>query len=285
MSDSHGPENPVAPLGPEEYIEQAYFFALVAERIENTPAQEVLESAREEALATTRLPMAVDFLLAELRHAGLMSTAMRRLLHYFTPFQAFVTGEAEDERGRFDFRVGLEVLAREARYRSGEASRHTPTLQGLFLYQFESLCRNRLGYDAGLTAMAEDPAYPPEWSEWILAIRHQVGMVDIADLVYVNSVHAHQRGGGGGSAPLFGDREGRIALANRRKDPLFFFNSLQRQLGYPAAPRPRAVDPEQALLPQLARRIEQLEKRIQLLEEDQRGGFDLSQFYERPSNK
>jgi hypothetical protein len=81
---------------------------------------------------------------------------------------------------------------------------------------------------------------------------------------------------------LFGEREGRIALANRRKDPLFLFSSLQRQLGYPAVPRPKPADKEQALLPQLARRLEQLEMRLKILEEEQRGGIDLSQFYERP---
>ena len=285
------PENsshsPVAPLGVEEYIEQSHFFDLLGRRLlENTPAQEVLQSAREEALATTKLPMAIDFLLAELRHAGMMADAMRRLEHYFTPFQAFVIAEAEDERGRFDFRVGLEVLAREARYRAGNQQGQSPTVQGLFLYQFESLCRNRLGYDRGLSAIAADAAYPPRWKEWILAIRHQVGMVDIADLVFVQSEHAARvNRSAEGVEPLFGDREGRIALANRRKDPLFLFNSLHRQLGYPPAPRAQTADPQQSLLPQMARRIEQLEKRIQLLEDEQRGGFDLTQFYERPPNK
>jgi hypothetical protein len=82
---------------------------------------------------------------------------------------------------------------------------------------------------------------------------------------------------------LFGEREGRIALANRRKDPLFLFSSLQRQLGYPEVPRQMPAGTEQALLPQLARRLEQLEMRLKLLEEEQRGGLDLSKFYERPT--
>jgi hypothetical protein len=82
---------------------------------------------------------------------------------------------------------------------------------------------------------------------------------------------------------LFGEREGRIALANRRKDPLFLFSSLQRQLDYPAVPRSKAADKEQTLLPQLARRLEQLETRLKILEEEQRGGLDLTQFYERPA--
>ena len=82
---------------------------------------------------------------------------------------------------------------------------------------------------------------------------------------------------------LFGEREGRIALANRRKDPLFLFSSLQRQLGYPEVPRQKQADRQQDLLPQLARRMEQLEARLKILEEEQRGGFDLTQFYERPT--
>jgi hypothetical protein len=235
-------------------------------------------------LATTKLPMAIDFLLAELRHSGAMHAAMAKLGHYFTPFQAYVMGEAENDRGRFDLRVALEVLEHEAAYRAGTSPGGPPTLQGLFLYEFEVLCRNRLGYDAGLTAIAADPAFPPPWREWLLAIRRQVGMVDIADLIYVQSEHAQRRGGrpADGPEPLFGEREGRIALANRRKDPLYLFGSLHRQLGYPEAPRPRAVDPGESPLPQVARRVEQLEKRIKLLEEEQRGGLDLKQFYERP---
>jgi hypothetical protein len=84
------------------------------------------------------------------------------------------------------------------------------------------------------------------------------------------------------SVVLFGEREGRIALANRRKDPLFLFASLNRQLGYPEVPRVTPADRQQDLLPQLARRIEQLESRLKIMEDEQRGGFDLTKFYERP---
>ena len=81
----------LAPLGREEYVEQAHFFRALGERLrENVPMQEVLASVREEVLATTKLPMAIDFLLAELRHAGILGSAMARLEHYFTPFQIFV---------------------------------------------------------------------------------------------------------------------------------------------------------------------------------------------------
>ena len=144
--------------------------------------QEVLGIVREEVLATTKLPMAIDFLLSELRHAGILGSAMARLEHYFTPFQVFVVQEAEDERRRFDLRVGLEMLRREAEYRAEEPSR-----QGLFLYQFEAICRNRLGYDRGLEAVARDPAFDETWSNWIRTVRRQIGMVDLADLIYVHS--------------------------------------------------------------------------------------------------
>lgn len=272
-------DSSLAPLGREEYIEQAHFFRSLAERLrQNLPAQEVLQSVREEVLATTKLPMAIDFMLAELRLEGVFGPAMSQLLHYFTPFQAFVVQEAENERSRFDLWIGLEILRREAEYRSA-----SPTRPGVFLYQFEALCRNRLGYDRGLEAVARDPTFDDVWRDWIRKVRRQVGMVDLADLVYVHSEYYRQRGGSENDAPvLFGEREGRIALANRRKDPLFLFSSLQRQLGYPEVPRPQAVPAEQALLPQLARRMEQLETRLKLIEEEQRGGFDLTQYYERP---
>lgn len=290
----------LAPLGREEYVEQSHFFRALAERLEvNVPAQEVLASVREEVLATTKLPLAIDFLLGELRHEGVLGPAMNLLPHYFTPFQAFVIQESENERLRFDLRVGLEILRREAEYRGGE-----PTQQGLFLYQFEALCRHRLGYDRGLEAIARDPGYDKTWSDWILKLRRQIGMVDIADVIYVHSEYYWQRSeraaprsapsgnaqNGGEEAParadavvLFGEREGRIALANRKKDPLFLFASLHRQLGYPEVPRMKRADKEQALLPQLARRIEQMETRLKILEEEQRGGLDITKFYERPS--
>jgi hypothetical protein len=284
----------LAPLGREEYIEQCHLFRALGERlVESVPAQEVLSSVREEVLATTKLPMAIDFLLGELRHAGVLGPAMALLPHYFTPFQVFVVQESENSKLRFDLRVGLEILRREAEYRAS-----SPTRPGVFLFQFEALCRNRLGYDRGLEAIAGDPGFDTTWRDWILKLRRQVGMVDLADLIYVHSEHYWQRQGGGNKAGgedtparsenavvLFGEREGRIALANRRKDPLFLFASLQRQLGYPEVPRVKPADQEEALLPQLARRLEQLESRVKLVEDEQRGGVDLTQFYERPPGK
>ena len=288
----------VSPLAREEYIEQMHLFQVLAARMrENMPAQEVLDSVREEILATTKLPMAVDFMLSELRHLGGFSTAMSRLTHYFTPFQSFVMAEAENDRQRFDLRIGLEVLAREAKYRAEGATR-----QGLFLFQLEVLSRNRMGYDAGLEAIALDPAFDEAWRNWILTVRRQIGIVDLADLLFVRSEFYHERkaaeGGDAGGAetliaeataqgfpPLFGRQEGRIAWANRRKDPLLLFAALHRQLAYPEAPRPGPEDPEERLLPVLARRMEQLEARLKLVEEEQRGGIKLEQFYAAEEKK
>jgi hypothetical protein len=292
-ADGEGPPtHSVSPLAREEYIEQMHLFEVLGERLkENMPAQEILESVREEILVTTKLPMAVDFMLAELRHLGAFATAMERLRHYFTPFQSFVMGEAENERQRFDLRIGLEVLRREAKYRAEGASR-----QGLFLYQLEVLCRNRMGYDAGLDAIAQDPAYDEAWRNWISTVRRQIGIIDLADLIFVRSEFYHERKAAEqgdvtraaelaaeaaekGFPPLFGRQEGRIAWANRRNDPLMLFGALHRQLGYPEAPRPNPADPEERLLPTLARRMEQLEARLKLIEEEQRGGIQLERFY------
>ena len=45
-------------LSREEYIEQAYFFRTLRERLgENLPAQEILTQIHEELLSTTRLPL------------------------------------------------------------------------------------------------------------------------------------------------------------------------------------------------------------------------------------
>ena len=289
-----------SPLAREEYIEQMHFFSVLGDRLQdNTPAQEVLGAIREEVLATTKLPMAIDFLLAELRHLGMFSQGMSRLTHYFTPFQCYVMREAENDHSRFDLRVGLQILSREAQYRTEEVI----TRAGLFLYQLEALCRNRLGYDEGLEAMSQDPSYNPGWREWILTVRRQIGIVELADLIYVRSdFYRHRQSDSKWSSSpspgadpssgeaveesldtevgiLFGLQEGRIAWANRQKDPLLLFAALHRQLGYPEVPRTQLANPEERLLPTLARRVEQLESRLKLVEEEQRGGIQLERFY------
>src|SRR5438105_7453531 len=105
----------------EEYIEQVYFFRVCRERVaSNMAAQDVLQSIHEEILSTTRLPLAIQFLATELKHSGLLSSGFARLPHYFTPFQAFVIRQTEQERRRFSMETALLVLEREAQYRSGQ---------------------------------------------------------------------------------------------------------------------------------------------------------------------
>ena len=227
-------------LDRDEYVEQAYFFRVLSERLpQNMPLQELLGQLRDEVLSTTKLPMALDFLLGELKHRGEIHSGMRKLAHYFTAFQTYVVSEGEDDRGRFDLRVAFEILWHEVEYRAAGASR-----PGAFMYQFEALCRNRLRYEKGLDAMAQDPIYDADWRKWLETVRRQVGIVDLADLVYVRSQHyANERirrlGELDTSEPiLFGEKEGKIALANRRKDPLYLFAALQRHLGYPRVPVP-----------------------------------------------
>lgn len=269
----------------EEYVEQAYFFRALAERLgQNVATQDLLRTIKEELLASTRLPLAVDFLRSELQHRGVMAPAMERLQHYFTPFQTFVVAEAEREGGRFDFQLALVILQREAEYRARGA-----TPQGLFVYEFETLCRNRLGYDKGLSAMAQDPLFDEAWREWILTVRRQIGLVDFADLIYLRSqqyVNQRARQGLKDDQPLppvlFGEKEGKIALANRHKDPLYLFAALQRHLGYPPVPRRQPPDEVKQLLPTLIKRLDKLEVRVKLLEEEQRGGIDLTRFYGPP---
>lgn len=265
----------------EEYIEQAYFYRTLNERMQQgMSTQELLAAVRQELLATSKLPLALDFLRTELKHTGGFATAMARMDHYFTAFQTFVIREAERQEGRFDFRIALEILEREAKYRSENATR-----QGIFFFQFEALCRNRLGYDAGLEAMAADPIYDEGWSQWILTVRRQVGLIDLADMVYVRSEYYRMTHEDMDKAVLFGEKEGKIALANRRKDPIYLFSALARHLGYPSVPRPKPPTDEENLVPLLRQRIERLEMRVRLMEEELRGGINLAKFFVSDSQK
>ena len=274
--------SPLRMLDRAEYIEQAYLFKSLQHRKSSSePVQDMLRQIREEVLSTTQLPMAIDFMLSELRHVGTMSTAMKRLPHYFTPFQTFVIANAEDDHGRFDMQIAFLVLEAEAKFRSAGS---TPV--AMFFFQVETLCRNRLDYDYGLQSIAMDPIYDGRWQRWILEVRHQLGIIELADLIYVNSEYYVKKNPEEvlENAPFFGEGEGRIALANRKKEPHFLFASLQRQLGYPAVPRPTPKDAADELVPKLARTVQRLETRIKLLEEEQRqSGIDLKQFMPKSS--
>jgi hypothetical protein len=264
----------------DECIEQAYFFRIFRERIaENLPAQDVLGRLHEELLTTTRLPYAVQFLTSELKHTGVLADGFRKLPHYFTPFQAYVVGQAENEKSKFPMNTALLVLEREAAYKAGG-----PTEAGLFVYQFESISRNRLGYDEGLEAVGGDPLYGPEWREYVDLVRRQVGAIDFCDLVYVRStlyVTDQRRSTPSYEPPvppLFGEKEGKIAKASRGRDPLFLFAALQRQLNYPEVPRPRPRDDLSTRLEVMQVKLKELESRLRMVESESRGTFDPTQF-------
>ncbi|MFN0196392.1 MAG: hypothetical protein ACKVT0_06585 [Planctomycetaceae bacterium] len=273
-------------LDREEYIEQAYFFRVYRERLaDGVPSQIILESIHEELLATTKLPFAISFLKGEMLLTGKMGAGMSHLSHYFTPFQTFMIDKAEDESSRFEQTTALLVLEREAEYHSQD-----PTPAGLFIYQFECVSRNRLGYDRGLTAIAADPLFDENWRDWILKIKRQLGDVDFADIIYWRSelweLDKRRKPGNEAYATpypiLFGMREGRIAKANRGKEPLYMFSALQRHLNYPAVPRVVPPPAVPIVHPMLEARLQKIEKQLSFLEGDLRGGVDLSEYIVKP---
>ncbi|MDB5385725.1 MAG: hypothetical protein JWM11_1371 [Planctomycetaceae bacterium] len=275
---------PYPRLEREEYIEQAYFFRVYRERLgQNMATQDILASVYEEILSTTRLPMALEFLRGEILLNGKLSAAMSKLPHYFAPFQAYVFSRAEEDKSKFDQITALHILEREADYRA-----HDCSPAGLFIYQFECISRNRLGYENGLSAIREDPFYDADWRNWIQTCRLQLGSIEFADLIYytseqfqieqrrmLNDPEFKPR-----SPLLFGAKEGRIAKANRGKDPLYMFAAFQRQLGYPIVPKPQRSSRDDQLSPAaLNARIVLLEKRVSLLDAELKGNLQLDEFY------
>lgn len=261
----------------DESVEQAYFFNHLRERLrQNQSGQAILEQIDQEILSTTRLPFAIQFLAAEVKHSGLLSSGFTRLSHYFTAFQAFLIRSTESDLNRFPIDQALLILEHEALYR---ARGITPA--GLFVFQFEVISRNRLGFHEGLTCMARDPAYDEDWKRFLEDLRHQVGLVDFADLLYLRSEHfvtecrRKDPDAEPPLPPLFEEKEGKIAKAHRERDPLHLFAALQRHLGYPVIPRP---SPAETLAPAwelLQEKIKQLEGRLRLLEAEMRGKVDV----------
>jgi hypothetical protein len=267
-------------LDPEEWVEQAYFFRIFRERIaENIPAQEVLSRAHDEVLATTKLPYAIQYLATELNFSGLLGTGFARLPHYFTAFQTFVIQQAEEEGKQFTIPVALQILEREARYKAG-----TPTEAGLFVYHLETIARNRLGYAAGLRAMMADPFYSDDWVKHIEIVHRQLGVVELAELIYLRSEayvvdrRREEPGYEPSLPPLFSEKAGRIGRASIGRDPLFLFAALQRQLGYPEVPRPQDRSDTSVRLELLQAKVRDLEARLRILESETRGTFDPTQF-------
>ncbi len=273
-------------LDREEYIEQAYFFHAFRERVlDGMPAQDVLTRVSEEILSTTKLPMAISFLATEIKVIGLMAPAMARLRHYFTPFQTHVIDQAEHDVSRFAMDQALLILEREAKYKA-----ESPTPAGLFVYQFEAIARNRLGYGKGLDAIADDPTYSEDWRDYIIQLRARLGDVDFADLIYIRSSYhvTERRRTHPDYVPkfptLFGEKEGKIARANRGRDPLYLFSALQRQLGYPEVPRPRRPDEAEARIALLEQRVTQLENRIKATEAAVNNDINLAEFQVKPED-
>ena len=275
-------------LDREEYIEQAHFFRAYRERLDqNMSSQEILDSINEEILSTTNLPVAIEFLAGEIKLHGRISNGMAHIKHYFTPFQTFVMSKSEEDKARFDQRAALGLLQKEAEYRADN-----PTAVGLFFFQFECVARNSLGYDAGMTAISEDWMYDDAWKDWILKIRRLLGTVDFADLIYFRSQHAvEEKRRSTGNADyqaenpvLFGLREGRIAKANRGRDPLFMFAALQRQLEYPTVPRPKPKADAATIHPILEERFQRIEQTLKVIQMELKAGIDLSEFFVKPEN-
>ncbi|MBL4885967.1 MAG: hypothetical protein JKY95_15720 [Planctomycetaceae bacterium] len=270
----------------DEYVEQAYFFRTYRERLDDGfAAQEILETVSQEILSTTRLPMALEFMNSELMLHGKISGAMAQLSHYFTPFQHQLIAKAELDRAKFDMRLALEILEKEAEYLAQEET----SPQGLFLYQFECISRNRIGYQDGLKAIANDPMFNKDWGQWITKIRESLGIVEFSELVFGRSQFRVQeickqpehRDYTPRFAVLFGVQEGRIAKANQGRDPLYMFAALQRHLGYPKVPHLKKKRHQQ-LDPLAEQRFQLLETRLKILEAEVSGKFDLSEYYVDP---
>ena len=274
-------------LDREEYIEQAYFWETFLGRMkEGVAAQEIILQVQDEILATTKLPMALHFLVGEIRHRGRLSEGMAQMSHYFTPFQAFIMAKAENEKTKFDLLIALEILKAEATFRAGD--RLTP--QGLFIFQFECIARNQLGYDFGMQAIANDPLFDDTWRDWILWLKKQLGATEFCEFLYLRSDFAVEEkrrtlGDPDWQPPnpmLFGVREGRIAKANRGKDPLYMFAALERQLGYPKIPRPSKKNEDRVFHPLVQQRFDLIEKRLSVMEQELKGGIDLKDYYKKP---
>jgi hypothetical protein len=270
----------------EEYIEQAYFFHTFRDRlIDGLPSQEILARIGEELLSTTKLPLAVAFIHIEMKGTGQMGPAMDRINHYFTQFQAHVVSQAENDMSRFPMDQALLVLEREAKFKADG-----PSLPALFVFQFEALSRNRLGYNKGLAAMAADPFYTEDWSDYIVTLRARLGDVDFADLIFVRSEQFanERRRLNPDFTPkfpiLFGEKEGKIARANRGRDPMYLFAALQRQLGYPAVPRPQRPDELEGRVLIIEQRLTLLENRLKSAESDIQQDVDLAQVLVKPED-
>jgi hypothetical protein len=136
--------------------------------------------------------------------------------------------------------------------------------------------------------MHADPFFDSAWRAFLDMLHRQIGIVDFADILFLRShfyVQEQRRQDpsyGPPLEPLFGEKEGKIAKANRGRDPLYLFAALQRQLGYPEVPRPKPRDDLEARLEALKAKVRELEQRLKLVEGETRGQVDLSEFLVKP---
>ena len=210
---------------------------------------------------------------------------MVRISHYFTPFQAHVISQAESDMSRFAMDQALLVLEREAKFKA-----EGPSLTALFVFQFEALSRNRLGYTRGLAAMAADPLYPDVWSDYILTLGARLGDVDFADLIFVRSEQfvaerrRHQPRLTSPSSPRFSARRrarslAPIAAAIRCTYSPPFTASLATRGSTASAP-----DELEARVALLEQRIVMLENRMKFAENDIQHDVDLAQVLVKPED-
>ena len=173
--------------------------------------------------------------------------------------------------------LALRCLEAEAKFRA-----KSPSPAGLFVFEFEVMCRNKLGYSEGLDAMALDGAFDEDWGGYLETVRRIVGEIDFADIIYVRSELANRealkRDPEAKLPPaLFGEKEGKIARASKGRDPLFLFSALQRQLGYPEVPRHVPREDPLTQLAAVQAKLAEMEQKLKLLDAEVRGKADLVQ--------
>ena len=235
--------NAMPVLEREEYIEQVYFFRAVRERlVDGLPSQEILAQIGEEL--TVNNQAAHRRLLSACRNEGNRRHGARhgRIAHYFTPFQAHVVSQAENESSRFPMEQALLVLEHEAKFKAEQPAWHRALRVSI-----RGARANRLGYNKGLAAMAADPLYTEDWQDYILTLRTRLGDVDFADLIFVRSeqfVQERRRNPNPEFQPkfpvLFGAKGGKSPGPTAAAIPCISLQPFSARLGYPEVPHPPA---------------------------------------------
>ena len=233
-------------LDREEYVEQAYFFRTFRERSPTTCRRRTSSTrVHEELLTSTRLPYAVQFLAAELKHTGLARHGFAKLPHYFTAFQAFVVAA-----GR-----GGEDAVPDGRPRSwcSNARPRTAPRQPTQAGAVRLPVRDDRPQPARLPRRLRRDDGRPVLRRRLAGIHRRTGRGRSATSTSPTSSTCgrsctciEQRRANPAFEPplppLFGEKEGKIAKASRGRDPLYLFAALQRQLGYPEVPRYKQRD-------------------------------------------